>query len=336
MNEKNDLPLVSVIVTFYNQAQYVLRALNSVLNQTYNNLEIIVVDDGSEDGTEQVVKKVDDLRIHFFRKENGGVSSARNFGFSKSKGIYVAFLDGDDAYLPNKIETLISKLKDIGFPQCAMVSGYYEVSVRGKLVSKYVHTPRITNPESDPISAFPNMRPSMVIYHRSILKELGGFPEELKINEDGAFNLRVYRKYPILCIPDILVLWQGDDAGKSRKVLQNYETAYETMESKVKYLEPWIGCEDALAYRRLHIRNNLCGFLSIGYPTVARMWFDLVRINQIPLDTFGSKIAACSVICRVNIYDGLRKLNRLRSSFYLRRRSRLLKDQLEGWYSVKF
>lgn len=103
------------------------------------------------------------------------------------------------------------------YPVCAMVSGYYEVSAAGIFTDVFRQAERIT----DPVHAFPNMRPSMVLYHRDIFDRLGGFPEELRINEDGAFNLRVFRHYPIICIADLLTLWQGDDGGKSRKVLHS-------------------------------------------------------------------------------------------------------------------
>lgn len=95
---------VSVIIPTYNRARYVIEALESVLNQTYQNLEVIIVDDGSTDKTREVLGPylVDD-RITYIYKENGGPASARNFGLTNSTGEYIAFLDSDDLWLPEKI-----------------------------------------------------------------------------------------------------------------------------------------------------------------------------------------------------------------------------------------
>jgi glycosyltransferase involved in cell wall biosynthesis len=324
-------PLVTVIVTFYNQSHYIQRALESVLKQSYRNLQIIVVDDGSEISAEQDVLEFDDSRIQFVRKENGGVASARNLGVSISKGEYIVFLDGDDAYLPSKIQVLVSELRGRDFPRCAIVSGYYEVSSKGVLITRHAQKPKITHPLTDPISDFPDMRPSMVMYHHTILKELGGFPSELKINEDGAFNLRVFRRYPIICIQDILVLWQGDDEGKSRSVLRSFDTALHAMESKVCYLRKWLGDADADAYCGIYMRNNLCGFLSVGNLKGARKWFQFMCESDVTLDSFQMQMAIFSVKAHVNLYVMIRWLLRMASTFFLFGASWRLRHQLSLW-----
>ena len=92
MNEN----LVSVIVPVYNVAQYVAECLNSLLNQTYRNLEIIVVDDGSTDNSLQICNTfLSDTRVKVFHKENGGLSDARNYGLEKATGAFVLFIDSD-------------------------------------------------------------------------------------------------------------------------------------------------------------------------------------------------------------------------------------------------
>ena len=106
--------LISVVLTFYNQRIYVRRALKSVLQQTHAELDIIVVDDGSDENIESRVHEFSDDRVRFFRKENGGVSSARNFGIEKAHGMYIAFLDGADVYLPGRIKALWEFLRQNG------------------------------------------------------------------------------------------------------------------------------------------------------------------------------------------------------------------------------
>ncbi len=92
-----DNPLISVILPTYNRGYIVERAIKSVLNQTYKNLELIIVDDGSTDNTEEIVKSIEDKRIIFLKhKKNKGASSARNTGIKNSKGEYISFIDSDD------------------------------------------------------------------------------------------------------------------------------------------------------------------------------------------------------------------------------------------------
>ena len=99
-------PLISIIVPCYNQAQYLDECLQSVLDQTYPNWECIIVNDGSPDNTEDVVKKwlANDSRYKYFYKENGGVSAARNFGIERAKGEWILPLDGDDYIGNNYLE----------------------------------------------------------------------------------------------------------------------------------------------------------------------------------------------------------------------------------------
>src|SRR6478735_9297243 len=96
-------PLVSVVVITYNTAEYVAHAIDSVLQQTWKNPELIVVDDGSTDETPQVVGRFADHRLKYVRQQNQGPNAARNTGIRQSRGEFVAFLDADDWWLPDKI-----------------------------------------------------------------------------------------------------------------------------------------------------------------------------------------------------------------------------------------
>jgi glycosyltransferase involved in cell wall biosynthesis len=98
---------VSVVIPTYNSAHLLDDALQSVLEQTYKDFEIIVVDDGSTDNTSEVVSKYND-KLHYFRVDNRGPAKARNYGISKATGKYIAFLDADDKWLPTKLEKQVS------------------------------------------------------------------------------------------------------------------------------------------------------------------------------------------------------------------------------------
>ena len=108
----NKNPTVSVIIPTYNRAHLVDRAIQSVLNQTYKDFELIIVDDGSTDNTEDIIKEFQkkDERIKYIRhEENRGGSAARNTGIKAAKGEYIAFLDSDDEWLPIKLGRQISE-----------------------------------------------------------------------------------------------------------------------------------------------------------------------------------------------------------------------------------
>jgi len=99
-----DPPLVSVIMPAYNAEKYIGAAIQSILNQSYHNWELLIVNDGSQDATEQVIMDFQDGRIHYFKQENKGVSAARNVALNHMKGAYFCFLDADDAYPEKSIE----------------------------------------------------------------------------------------------------------------------------------------------------------------------------------------------------------------------------------------
>jgi teichuronic acid biosynthesis glycosyltransferase TuaG len=101
-------PLVSVIMPVFNASDCIEESIQSVLNQTYPNFELILVNDGSTDNSEQLIKNFSDTRIKYFRQANGGVSKARNLGLANMKGEYFCFLDADDYFPPKSLESRIS------------------------------------------------------------------------------------------------------------------------------------------------------------------------------------------------------------------------------------
>ena len=114
MNRNN---LVSVIIPAYNTSKYIKKTLESVINQTYSNLEIIVIDDGSTDETVEIVKRLDDERIVILKNVvNMGVSATRNRGVKYSNGRYICFLDSDDIWCINKIEKQLQFMRDNNYP----------------------------------------------------------------------------------------------------------------------------------------------------------------------------------------------------------------------------
>ena len=128
--------LISVIIPAYNHAKYLSEAIQSVLNQTYQNFEILIVDDGSTDNTRQVVQNYTDQRIKYIYQENRGLAASRNAGLRVTQGEYVAFLDADDIFLPHKLEVQLDWFE--AHPSCGMVfSGFYFMNDRGEPIKPF-------------------------------------------------------------------------------------------------------------------------------------------------------------------------------------------------------
>ncbi|WIM43915.1 glycosyltransferase family 2 protein [Methanosarcina mazei] len=127
-------PKVSVIIPTYNRAHLIPRAIKSVLNQTYLDIEIIIVDDSSTDNTEEIVKDFKDRRLKYIRHNiNKGASAARNTGIRESRGKYIAFQDSDDEWFSNKLEKQIEAFADAP-PEVGIVySGFYRIEANRKL-----------------------------------------------------------------------------------------------------------------------------------------------------------------------------------------------------------
>ncbi len=118
---------VSIIIPTYNRAHLVKRAIYSVLNQTFKNFELIVVDDGSQDNTKEVLESIDDLRVKIIFQENRGVSAARNKGIYESSGDIIALLDSDDEWLEDKLKVHLRFHIEGGFE----ISQTEEIWIRG-------------------------------------------------------------------------------------------------------------------------------------------------------------------------------------------------------------
>lgn len=132
-------PIVSIILPVYNSIKYIRSAIESVIGQTYQNYELIIIDDESNDGTELICKEYakEFNNIKYIRKKNGGVSSARNLGIDEARGEYISFLDHDDEYAPNYLKNLLDLIikKKLDIVKCSV--HYIDVSSNDKVMKEY-------------------------------------------------------------------------------------------------------------------------------------------------------------------------------------------------------
>ena len=127
-------PLVSIIIPVYNGEKYMREAIDSALNQTYKNIEVIVVNDGSKDKTDEIALSYGD-KIRYFKKENGGVSTALNLGINEMKGEYFCWLSHDDVYEENKVESHINLLNEEN-KDCVFMCGSYFIDENSQALSR--------------------------------------------------------------------------------------------------------------------------------------------------------------------------------------------------------
>lgn len=137
------LPKVSIIIPLYNSEKFIKKTLLSAINQTYTNIEIIIVNDGSTDKSEKIVKKIikkyKDNDIKFFSKNNGGVSTALNHGIKKMLGEYFSWLSSDDIYEKNKIESQINTIKNSIYEKCVVFSNYSLINFNDKFLERNIN-----------------------------------------------------------------------------------------------------------------------------------------------------------------------------------------------------
>ena len=210
------MPKVSVIIPTYNGSDVIKDTIDSVLLQTESDLEVIVVDDGSTDDTSKVVKSFKDVRIKYFYKDNRGFSSACNYGLSKAKGQYVAFLDHDDLWPVNYLAiTLIGLEKH---PEFGLA--YSPITVRysdGTEVKSYKSPPGKSGWLTMELFKTGFIWNSAVVVRRSVLE---GFywDESLTSYEDGDYFLRLSVRTPFLFVPDVEAIRREHGQNFSKKV----------------------------------------------------------------------------------------------------------------------
>ena len=194
-------PKVCVIVPAYNSAAYTLETVESILAQTYSNFELIVVDDGSTDHTQEALKPYLD-RIRYIYKENGGACSARNLGIRESKSTYVACLDCDDLWLPEKLEYSVKALEEN--PQAAFVFGdCYTIDPEGKQVGLLKYDFDLQNAYKGLMVK--NFVPApTVVMRRSCLEQVELFDEQIFIPADWDLWLRLAKQFPICYVDKAL------------------------------------------------------------------------------------------------------------------------------------
>ena len=212
---------ISVIIPTYNRKKYIKRAIDSVIRQSYKPFEIIVIDDGSTDGTYELIKQsYSSSQISLKKQKNNGVSSARNKGIKLANGDWIAFLDSDDEWFENKLELQVREIKKSKTFICHTNEIWIRNGIRvnqmkkhqkygGAIFKKCLDMCRIS--------------PSSVMIHRRIFDEIGLFDEDLIICEDYDLWLRISSKYPVLYLDSMLIKKFGGHEDQLSKNINGIE-----------------------------------------------------------------------------------------------------------------
>lgn len=203
------MPRVSVVIPIYNAASTVARAIDSVLRQTLQDFEIIVVDDGSTDDVQQVLERYGD-RVFYIYQEHRGCSAARNRGISEARGEYIAFLDADDWWLPAKLEKQVEALS-LDATVGLVHAGYYLCGVDGRIL-RAIHPWPGNDPGSNVFDQLLFRQfigsPTFVMVRTAICQELGGFDESMAGGEDWDLWLRLALRCKVAYINEPLACYQ--------------------------------------------------------------------------------------------------------------------------------
>ena len=200
-----DFPKVSIIIPVYNGSDYLREAVDSALAQTYQNVEVIVVNDGSEDNgaTDEIARSYGD-RIRYFHKSNGGVATALNLGISVMDGDYFAWLSHDDVFSPEKTEVQIAFLKSLG-RDAVIYSDYRFIDCN----SRYLRTKKFPNNLTSQfklalISRSQLLHGCTLLIPRLFLEKIGPFDETLHTTQDYDLWLRMADRFEFIHLPRVL------------------------------------------------------------------------------------------------------------------------------------
>jgi glycosyltransferase involved in cell wall biosynthesis len=229
----SEQPLVSVVIATYNMGQYLPLAIDSVLNQTWSNLEVVVIDDGSQDDTrEQMTRYEEDTRVRYFPTENRGQPRAKNRGLQESKGDFIAFCDADDLWQPHKLKVQIPYFEN---PEVGVV--YSEVSYidqHGDPVDKEIPYERHSGAVTEKL-VIKNFVPfGTAVIRKACIDKDGTFDESLPMGIDWDLWLRYSMNWQFQYVPEATYTYRIWPGQMSKNYIGRYKNAFLILE---KFLE---------------------------------------------------------------------------------------------------
>ncbi len=195
---------VSVVIPVFNGAPFVAKAVASVRAQRHGDVEILVVDDGSTDGTQEVLKHLEQSDgIRWFQRSHGGPARSRNFGIEAARGHYIALLDCDDVWLPGKLAAQLAIMRTR--PEVGLVHTDFDVRFEDGTLEERVTARSSREPMVQAFAGGHVALPSTLLIRKSVLDQVGRLDPELYGSEDSDLTIRLFRVTSFECIDQVLV-----------------------------------------------------------------------------------------------------------------------------------
>lgn len=272
--------MISVVIPLYNKRDSIRSTIESVLAQSFTDFELIVVDDGSTDGSADVVSAFSDERLHLIVKPNGGVSSARNEGIRQANGEWVAFLDADDLWEMDFLAEISKMIQD--FPQAGIAGTSYHYQDDGVITAKSCPLPSgfygiVDNTAWDKAHIYCS---TAVCCRKTILEEVGMFDERIAYGEDLDAWWRIMLRYPAAYSNRALAVYRFDESNRAMKSYIPLEKLY------INFFEKYGQArKDNAAFR--HFIDRECMWWLFSYALKDRKDPNVRRIlSQIDLDEY--------------------------------------------------
>lgn len=233
----SSLPLVSVIIPAYNAAAFIERTLNSVLAQSYRRIEVLVVDDGSEDETAEIVRTymARGNPVVLLQQRNQGVAAARNYAIEHAKGKYIAPIDADDVWSSDKLAEQVACMEEGGTDLGLVYTWWHVIDELGRAVAKS-HPWTIDGYARDQLLALNFIgNASVPLIRRSCLDDVGGYDSSFRARdgqgcEDWDLSLRISERFRVGVVPKYLVDYRrtsGSMSGQYEKMVRSHEMMLE-------------------------------------------------------------------------------------------------------------
>jgi glycosyltransferase involved in cell wall biosynthesis len=244
-------PLVSVIIPAYNGQEYIREAIQSVLAQTYRPIEVLVVDDGSPINMREAVSGFGP-EVRYLRQENGGTASARNTGWRAAGGEFIALLDQDDLWLPQKLERQVPRFAED--PRIGLVTAWMEVfdTTTGDPKGTYKPPAEMTvhdmlGHELPPVQT--------MIFRRSALEKIGGFDPSLRGTDDWDVNIRLAAEFRVVTVQEVLGRARMHDSQQGSNGEQMYRNSIRVLDKHRNVHANCAQCRQALEKSRRLVRQ---------------------------------------------------------------------------------
>lgn len=310
-------PLVSIIVPAFNAGRYIGQSITSLLQQSYTNLELIVINDGSTDNTADVIKSFSDKRIRYFEQQNSGQCKASNAGLRQAAGELIRFFDADDIMNREHIELQVKKLNTrtdaVGSCEWGRFYNAIPESARfepGAVWQDMKSLDWLKTCLQDPAAM---MGGWLWLIPRAIIDKAGGWDERLGLNNDFEFSIRLLLKAnEVLFTPGAKLYYRtGDQTLSVTKTKAAYEAAYLSTQLGCSYL---LGAENSALMRRL-CANRYQQWIYQLYPSYP----DLCSKMEQEISKLGgsdAKVGGGIVLKSLTVFFGWKMAKRIQSFFY--------------------